>query len=758
MLRKFSNHHRHHDQHDHDQIAFIVDQAPSSSQTPYLVPTADGVWFTSVLTAGDAVGLKPDGVTPWRMVGVPDGLGAFDNGDGTLTVLMNHELPNTSGVVRGHGSVGAFVSKLVIDKNTLEVKEAGDLAQKVLVYDTATDTYVPAAGAELAFNRLCSGDLPAPSALVYYDGHTAYGTQERIYFAGEETGPPFDARSGRAFAFQVTDKDGDANSEAGTAFELARFGNMAFENILLNPHSQLKTVAITSDDTSPGELYLYVGQKQATGANEFEKAGLTNGKLFGILTSWGDDGLDNVSRATGTFSLAAQGNNGDVSDYDPGVTASQQLQAEAGPLTQFGRPEDGQWDPSNPNRFYFVTTGIPVAPGTEGTTNGPLPAPSRLWVMEFYDVEHPELGGTIKMLLDGSEGYDMLDNMTVTESGLVIMQEDPGSAARLAKVWMYDPNADTRAPGSATGNSGLTELGQHDPARFTAPGTAPFNTNEESSGVTDVTSLLGHDQRLAFLLDTQAHFTVGGELVEGGQLQVMYVDLPNPGNSRFKGGGSADVYDGGFGNDCIDGGKGDDTLLGNYGNDKIEGGDGNDKLDGGVGKDRIDGGKGHDTIAGGTRNDRLYGGDGNDNVDGGVGNDKVDGGKGQDVVKGGFGNDAVFGGDDGDLIDGGHGLDFLVGGKGDDTFYFASVTQGPDKIADFRPGHDKIKIDVSVDPAAVAFVGFEDGAGGPGSGPALFYNKHSGFLSFRESASSELVHIATLVNDPALHKADVWLV
>ncbi len=30
------------------------------------------------------------------MVGIPDGLGAFDNHDGTFTVLMNHELGNTA--------------------------------------------------------------------------------------------------------------------------------------------------------------------------------------------------------------------------------------------------------------------------------------------------------------------------------------------------------------------------------------------------------------------------------------------------------------------------------------------------------------------------------------------------------------------------------------------------------------------------------------------------------------------------------------
>ena len=64
---------------------------PSSSQTPYLVRTKPGIVTTSILTVGDNV----DG---YEMAGIPDGLGAFDNGDGTFTVLMNHELRNTAGV------------------------------------------------------------------------------------------------------------------------------------------------------------------------------------------------------------------------------------------------------------------------------------------------------------------------------------------------------------------------------------------------------------------------------------------------------------------------------------------------------------------------------------------------------------------------------------------------------------------------------------------------------------------------------------
>ena len=92
---------------------------PSSSQSPYVVRSQPGVVTVSLLSVGDAVNYKPDGVTPYRMVGIPDGLGAFDNGDGTFTVLVNHELSAQSGVPRRHGVNGAFVTRLLMSKTTL---------------------------------------------------------------------------------------------------------------------------------------------------------------------------------------------------------------------------------------------------------------------------------------------------------------------------------------------------------------------------------------------------------------------------------------------------------------------------------------------------------------------------------------------------------------------------------------------------------------------------------------------------------------
>src|SRR5215210_9310417 len=90
--------------------------APSSSDSPYLVRMKPGVVLKSILTVGDAVPkANAEAGEEYRMVGKPDGLGAFDNGDGTFTVLMDHELPDDAGLVRAHGFAGAFVSRWIVD-------------------------------------------------------------------------------------------------------------------------------------------------------------------------------------------------------------------------------------------------------------------------------------------------------------------------------------------------------------------------------------------------------------------------------------------------------------------------------------------------------------------------------------------------------------------------------------------------------------------------------------------------------------------
>src|SRR4030095_9225385 len=232
-------------------------KGPSSSQTPYITPVGTGVQTTSILTTPDIIG-------GYKMIGIPDGLGAFDNGNGTFTLLMNHELGNTSGAVRAHGSTGAFVSKWIINKSNLSVISGSDLIQNIKLWNgSAYTTFNAANPSTLArLNRLCSADLPPVSA--FYNSTTGKGTQERIFMDGEEAG-----NEGRGFAHIVT------GSNAGTSYELPYLGKFSWENSLANTATGDKTVIAGTDDATPGQVYFYIGTKTNTGT-EIEKAGLDN--------------------------------------------------------------------------------------------------------------------------------------------------------------------------------------------------------------------------------------------------------------------------------------------------------------------------------------------------------------------------------------------------------------------------------------------------------------------------------------------------
>lgn len=451
---------------------------PSSSQSPFLVPTAPGVRTESLLTVGDAAD------NGYRMVGIPDGLGAFDNGDGTITVLMNHELGATKGAVRAHGSKGSFVSKWVIRRSDHRVLSGSDLIHQIM-FRQADGTYV---AGTTAIDRLCSADLPPVPA--FYNARTGRGYNGRLFMDGEE------ATTGRAFAHELN----------GTSWDLPDLGRFQWENSLANPATGDRTVVIGTDDSTPGQVYVYVGTKKATG-NTIEKAGLAGGQLYGISTPGFTDEYD---RATGDavpgfrphrFTLAGLG---DVSGLD---AAGLQERSESKGVTEWWRPEDGAWDARNPNVFYFNTTAR-------------FDGPSRVWKLTFTDVTRPQLGGRVSLLLDGTEGQHMLDNMAAARNGRqLLLNEDPGNTPYLASVYSYTLRTDR-----------LTKVAEHDPNRFTEGGSGFLTTDEESSGTIDVSHLFG---RGTYLVTTQAHQGLADpELVENGQLQLIRVPWTDHGRGR----------------------------------------------------------------------------------------------------------------------------------------------------------------------------------------------------------------------------------
>jgi hypothetical protein len=444
---------------------------PTSSQSPYLLPTIPNAQFTSIFTTTDAI-------LGYKMCGTPDGLGAFDNGNGTFTLLMNHEFVPTAGIVRAHGSKGAFVSKWIINKSNLAVVSGSDLIQTVKLWNgSGYTTYNASTPSPLtAFNRFCSADLPAPAA--FYNSITGLGTQEKIFMNGEESG-----NEGRAFAHIVT------GAEAGTSYELPYLGKLSWENSVACPFTGDKTLVAGMDDSTPGQVYFYVGTKTNTG-NDIDKAGLTNGKLFGIaVTGLSTETSATVPAPNSPFTLADLGQVQNLTGNTINTNSNN-----IG-ITTFLRPEDGAWDPAHPGDFYFNTTNA-------------FNSPSRLWKVHFTNIANPELGGTITAVLDGTEGQQMLDNMTIDNSGHILLVEDVGNNAHLGKVWQYTMATDE-----------LKQVGVHDASRFLNGGPNFLTQDEEASGILDVQNILGPGM---FLTDVQAHNALPGEFVEGGQLLAYY--------------------------------------------------------------------------------------------------------------------------------------------------------------------------------------------------------------------------------------------
>lgn len=471
-----------------------VSTGPSTTTTPYVQPVAgSGVAIKSLLTVGDSVG-------GYKLAGIPDGLGAFDNSDGTFTLLISQEIVNTLGAVRAHGGKGAFVSSWVINKSDLSVVSGADLIQNVFGWDATLQKSNTAANNAvsnpISFTRFCSSDLAAASA--FYNAGSGLGSQARIFLNGEEGGS-----TGYALANVAS------GGSKGNTYVLGKFNPSTngsgitavggWENLLANPFAQDKTVVIGNNDGGTGALTnalaVYVGTKTNSGS-EADKAGLTNGALkFLSVTGNPLEITDTTSRATG-------------------ITNGTRFSLSTSVSTTFSRPEDGAWDPNDASKYYFVTTDR-LDQVSDGT--GAQVGVTRLWRLSFDDITNPDAGGKIDLLVDGDtvngKKVNMFDNITIDKYGHILLQEDVGNAAHNGKIWEYDLATDS-----------LKLLTQNDPSRFGDLGlaaTAPFTQDEETSGIIDLETILGAGWSL---LVNQAHYTTGisADLVEGGQLLALF--------------------------------------------------------------------------------------------------------------------------------------------------------------------------------------------------------------------------------------------
>ena len=434
------------------------------SQQAWLKPV-DAAWTVKpLINVGDVVG-------GYRMVGIPDGLGALDNGDGSLSIYMNHEAGKNQGKVRRHLATGAFVSHWTLDIATLKITAGEDLIQQVKLWSADDKQYVNVPA--YSFNRLCSADLPALSA--FYDAASGKGFNGRLFMNGEE-----DRSGGRAFAHVLT------GQQRGLSYELPYLGKFAWENAVANPATGIKTVVMGMDDSPGGQVYVYLGEKRANG-NPVEQAGLVGGQLYALKV----DGQ--------RFALASLGDVANMSG-DALEKAGQQLG-----VANFMRPEDGAWDAHQPNIFYFATT-------------DKIDGASQLFQLRFDNIAQPEKGGLIQAVLNArSIGAQMFDNITVAGDGSLLVEEDPGDNPHMASIWQFDPKT-----------SKAKKILRVAPEAFLDQNSPEFLTqDEENSGIIEITDLLRtapwfEAGKRYFLGSLQVHAKSSDpELIEGGQLYLI---------------------------------------------------------------------------------------------------------------------------------------------------------------------------------------------------------------------------------------------
>ena len=487
-------------------VAVVAAIAVAGSLTAATWPTKKPIYLIS---ANSAVSLNPivttgDVIAGTVIRGIPDGMGAYDNGRGGITLLSNHEVSTTDKVaLRSKSDTsqwGVSITAMNYSPTSKTVTSAGNLYNNIKYWNYKTGQYQdtpiggePGGQAAGTFgwgiSRFCSATY-SPAGTFIYNG---IGYEGALFTTGEEVGD-----SSRGFAFDMN----------GNGYQLPRTGMTSMENIVPTLKPGINTVAMINEDgaATDSQLHMYLGKKQSTGS-AVDKAGFTNGDLYVLNVPTISD--DNVFRTTIAKSTPVDATfkkiewNTDVPSFAKGARENG---------FRFARIEDGQWDPKNPDVFYFITTESnkdPVATKENPSEPGIARDGGGLWRLTFKDAQNPLLGAKLELLLNGGEApfLSKPDNMTLTQDGVIMIQEDPGNNAHVARVLAYRIK-----------DGKLATVASFDPKYFTAAGSNFMTIDEESSGIIDATSLLrkGNDKNTYFFLNAQIHTYSGVTAVDSG--------------------------------------------------------------------------------------------------------------------------------------------------------------------------------------------------------------------------------------------------
>jgi len=151
-----------------------------------------------------------------------------------------------------------------------------------------------------------------------------------------------------------------------------------------------------------------------------------------------------------------------------------------------------------------------------------------------------------------------------------------------------------------------------------------------------------------------------------------------------------------------------------------------------------------------------------ENAAGGAGDDRIWGNAAANLLRGHGGKDTLRGLDGDDILQGRVDNDVLFGGRGRDTFVFDTKLSGKtnvDRVADFRPGEDTIRLDdrifKALKPGPLTEEAFHVGAAAD-SNDHILYDRGSGALSYDPdgSGSQAPVRFALLHAKLALSATD----
>jgi len=476
---------------------------------PYAEAVGTGYEITALFSVDDLVPETSNPGQQYRMVGIPDGLGAHPNSDGTRTLYMNHEFTQSTvsqPVVGGPLYRGTYVSKWILDADGNPV--SGERAfDTVWNENTLVGPAAEVGNTTSAFARFCSGYLAGPKN----------GFDRQIYLTNEEELSPntFDGMGGLSVAIY--------DNEAHTLPKLGRYSK---ENSVVQPTQGTRTVIFSTEDGPAllqNQLYMYVGMKnRSAGASVLARNGLDNGKLFAFRS------LDPARNSERTFIAGSvTGKWVEIPNAASLTDVALEAASQAANAMTFVRPEDGAFNPNNPSEFFFVTTG-----SSSGVDNG-VNELGRLYSLRLNPV-NPILPATLRIVYNAdtvaAAGGDIAvspDNLD-TSSQYLMINEDGTTESRAfmalkgrdGSIWRFDLVRGA-AGGVGVDVTTATRVAQLDPPGRDGVAVGPGVW--ETSGIIDASLLFGEN---TWLSDVQAHppTTAPGGVtvtVEDGQLFLM---------------------------------------------------------------------------------------------------------------------------------------------------------------------------------------------------------------------------------------------